>query len=98
MTVTDTNHGACEVHAGSTNSGPRRALESEDLFRFRFVTAADLSPDGRSVVFALIRTDVEANTDHTDLCLLDVETGEQRQPGVRVHRRSAAPSPPTCIW
>ncbi|MFY9809701.1 MAG: hypothetical protein WCC38_01675 [Pseudonocardiaceae bacterium] len=52
------------------------------------MTAADLSPDGRSVVFALIRTDVEANTDHTDLFLLDVETGEQRQPGVRFHRVS----------
>lgn len=36
-------------------------------------------PDGRWVVFALTRTDVEANTDHTDLILLEVDTGEQRQ-------------------
>lgn len=58
---------------------PRRAIEPDDLFRFRFVTAADLSPAGESIVFALTRTDAEANTEHTDLVLVDVETGRQRQ-------------------
>lgn len=29
--------------------GPRRPVEIDDLFRFRFVTAADLSPDGGQV-------------------------------------------------
>ncbi len=65
----------------ATGVGPdsRRAIEPDDLFRFRFVTAADLSPADDSVAFALTRTDVEANTDHTDLVLVDVETGQQRQ-------------------
>ncbi|MHA6799419.1 S9 family peptidase [Bounagaea algeriensis] len=70
-------------HHGGTANGAvpetRRAIEPNDLFRFRFVTAADLSPAGDSVAFALTRTDVEANTEHTDLVLVDVETGQQRQ-------------------
>ncbi|WP_461146117.1 prolyl oligopeptidase family serine peptidase [Salinifilum aidingensis] len=42
------------------------------------MSGADLSPDGRQVVMAVIRSDLEANTDHVDLVLLDVATGEQR--------------------
>lgn len=57
----------------------RRAIEPDDLFRFRFVTAADLSPGGHWVVFARTRTDIEANTDHSDLFLHEVATGWQRQ-------------------
>ncbi|MBQ6640305.1 MAG: S9 family peptidase [Saccharopolyspora sp.] len=56
-----------------------RPIEPDDLFRLRFATSADLSPDGESVVFALSRTDVEANTDHTDLVQVAVSSGGQRQ-------------------
>ncbi len=79
MRVTGNANLACHGQESAAAHRPQRAIEPEDLFRFRFVTAADLSPDGGSIVFALTRTDVEANTDHTDLMLLDVATGEQRQ-------------------
>lgn len=75
MTTTGTAHQGTTTDEAS--GGSRRAIESEDLFRFRFVTAADLSPDGGSVAFALTRTEAEA--DLTDVFLLDVATGEQRQ-------------------
>lgn len=64
--------------AAESSAGAARPVEPDDLFRFRFVTGADLSPDGRQVVMAVIRSDLEANTDHVDLVLLDVGTGEQR--------------------
>jgi dipeptidyl aminopeptidase/acylaminoacyl peptidase len=61
-----------------------RAITPEDLFRFRFVTAADLSPDGKQVVFAQTRIAPGENEDddeveHSDLHLLDVESGEIRR-------------------
>ena len=61
-----------------------RPIALEDLFRLRFVAAADLSPDGTRVVFALTRIAPGENEDddeveHTDLHLLDVESGEIRR-------------------
>ena len=54
-----------------------RPIAPEDLFRFRFVVAADLSPDGSRVVFAQTRIEPGEDEDddeveHTDLHLLDV--------------------------
>jgi dipeptidyl aminopeptidase/acylaminoacyl peptidase len=61
-----------------------RAIAPEDLFRFRFLTAADLSPDGSQVVFAQTRIAPGENEDddeveHSDLHLLDVESGASRR-------------------
>ncbi|HEX6951627.1 MAG TPA: S9 family peptidase [Gaiellaceae bacterium] len=61
-----------------------RAIAPDDLFRFRFVTAADLSPDGTQVVFAQTRIASGENEDddeveHSDLHLLEVESGEIRR-------------------
>jgi dipeptidyl aminopeptidase/acylaminoacyl peptidase len=63
-----------------------RPIAPEDLFRFRFVVAADLSPDGTQVVFARTRIAPGKNEDededeceHTDLHLLAVESGEIRR-------------------
>jgi dipeptidyl aminopeptidase/acylaminoacyl peptidase len=53
-----------------------RPVEPDDLFRLQFLMGADLAPDGRSAVYALARSDQAANTEHHDLYLLDVETGE----------------------
>lgn len=57
----------------------KRPVTPEDLFRLRFLMGADLTPDGSAVVYALSRTDVEANTDHTDLFVVDVASGRSRQ-------------------
>jgi dipeptidyl aminopeptidase/acylaminoacyl peptidase len=61
-----------------------RPIAPEDLFRFRFVVAADLSPDGTRVVFAQTRIAPGEEEDadeaeHTDLHLLEVESGEIRR-------------------
>jgi dipeptidyl aminopeptidase/acylaminoacyl peptidase len=61
-----------------------RPIAPEDLFRFRFLVAADLSPDGSQVVFAQTRVapgeeDDDDEVEHTDLHLLDVESGAIRQ-------------------
>ena len=61
-----------------------RQIEPEDLFRFRFVVAADLSPDGSRVVFAQTRIapgeqEEDDEVEHSDLHLLGVESGEVRR-------------------
>ncbi len=61
-----------------------RAIAPDDLFRFRFVVAADLSPDGTRVVFAQTRIapgekEDDDEVEHADLHLLDVESGEVRR-------------------
>lgn len=68
-------------HAPELTDGARtrRPIEPEDLFRFRFVTAADLAPDGSRAVFALTRTDTQAGAEYTDLVLLECATGDQHR-------------------
>jgi dipeptidyl aminopeptidase/acylaminoacyl peptidase len=61
-----------------------RPIAVEDLFSFRFVVAADLSPDGTRVVFAQTRiapgkSEDDDEAEHADLHLLDVESGEIRR-------------------
>ena len=61
-----------------------RATAPDDLFRFRFVVAADLSPDGTRVVFAQTRIapgekEDDDDVEHADLHLLDVESGAVRR-------------------
>jgi dipeptidyl aminopeptidase/acylaminoacyl peptidase len=61
-----------------------RSIVPDDLFRFRFVVAADLSADGTRVVFAQTRIapgegEDDDDVEHTDLYLLDVESGAARR-------------------
>jgi dipeptidyl aminopeptidase/acylaminoacyl peptidase len=61
-----------------------RPIAPEDLFRFRFVVAADLSADGARVVFAQTRIapgekEDDDEVEHSDLHLLDVESGAVRR-------------------
>jgi dipeptidyl aminopeptidase/acylaminoacyl peptidase len=61
-----------------------RAIAPDDLFRLRFVVAADLSPDGSRVVFAQTRIapgekEDDDEIEHADLHLLEVESGEVRR-------------------
>ena len=61
-----------------------RPIEPEDLFRFRFIVAADLSPDGSRVVFAQTRIapgekEDDDEVEHSDLYLLEVEGGSIRR-------------------
>src|ERR1041385_4273400 len=61
-----------------------RAIAPDDLFGFRFIVGADLSPDARRVVFAQTRIapgkeEKDDDVEHADLHLLDVETGATRR-------------------
>src|SRR6185437_6139724 len=61
-----------------------RPIAPEDLFRFAFVVAADLSPDETRVVFAQTRIvpgegEDADEVEHSDLHLLDVESGTVRR-------------------
>ena len=61
-----------------------RPIAPEDLFSFRFVVGADLSPDGTRVVFAQTRivpgeTEDDDEVEHSDLHLLDVGSGAIRR-------------------
>jgi dipeptidyl aminopeptidase/acylaminoacyl peptidase len=61
-----------------------RPIAPEDLFRFRFIVAADLSPDRGRVVFAQTRIvpgeqEDDDEVEHSDLHLLEVESGEIRR-------------------
>lgn len=61
-----------------------RPIAPEDLFRFKFVVAADLSPDATRVVFAQTRIapgekEDDDEVEHSDLHLLDVESGDIRR-------------------
>ncbi|MFB7087839.1 prolyl oligopeptidase family serine peptidase [Streptomyces sp. NPDC056296] len=71
------NHSA-QPDPGAGATARRRPIEPDDLFRLRFVTAADLSPDGSLVAYALTRTDSQAGVDFTDLVLHEADTGKQR--------------------
>ena len=55
------------------------AFGLDDVLGLRFVAAADLSQDGRRVVYAVTSADVEAEKDRVALHLLDVDTGARRQ-------------------
>ena len=60
------------------------SIVPDDLFRFRFVVGADLSADGTRVVFAQTRIapgegEDDDDVEHTDLYLLDVESGAARR-------------------
>ena len=61
-----------------------RPIAPDDLFRFRFVVAADLSADGTRVVFAQTRVapgeeEDDDEVEHSDLYLLEVESGTVRR-------------------
>ena len=61
-----------------------RPIAPEDLFRFRFVVAADLSADGSRVVFAQTRIapgekEEDDEAEHSDLHLLEIESGTIRR-------------------
>lgn len=61
-----------------------RPIAPDDLFRFRFVVGADLSPDGARVVFAQTRIapgkeEGDDEVEHADLYLLEVESGAIRR-------------------
>jgi dipeptidyl aminopeptidase/acylaminoacyl peptidase len=57
----------------------KRNVVPEDLFRMKFISGADLSPDGKRAAYALTTTDTEKDKDFSAIWLLDIASGESRQ-------------------
>src|SRR5262249_5412890 len=58
----------------------RRPMQTEDLFRFKRVADPQISPDGRTVAYALTTVDPENNRSSSNLWLAPADgTGEPRQ-------------------
>jgi dipeptidyl aminopeptidase/acylaminoacyl peptidase len=57
----------------------KRPISVEDLFRFRRVADPQVSPDGKSVVYALTTVDLEHNRSSTNLWLVPTAVGKPRR-------------------
>jgi dipeptidyl aminopeptidase/acylaminoacyl peptidase len=57
----------------------KRNVEMADLFRLKFITEAQLSPDGNSVIYAVQTIDGEKEEVHQALWMMCLETGETHQ-------------------
>src|SRR5262249_39449347 len=51
----------------------RRSMQIDDLFRFKRVSAPQISPDGKMVVYAVATVDLENNRSSTNLWLASTE-------------------------
>jgi dipeptidyl aminopeptidase/acylaminoacyl peptidase len=56
----------------------KRPFEIEDLFRFQFISEAQLSPDGERVVYSLLRLDEKKDIQCSELWLLDLQSGKAK--------------------
>lgn len=58
-----------------------KTITPEDLFQFKFLQDVKLSPDGKMIVYVVIRTEKigPGEEDQSDIWLLSLETGESRK-------------------
>ena len=57
----------------------KRHITAEDLYRLRLITASEISPDGRHVVFSLQRVDRTSEKKHSNLWVVPTRGGRARQ-------------------
>ena len=71
---------ATVIAASSLSAQPAaQPFTASDLVRLKRLSDPQVSPDGRYVAFVLSETDLDANKRPTDLWLIDLETGAERQ-------------------
>ncbi|MEM5773385.1 MAG: S9 family peptidase [Anaerolineaceae bacterium] len=61
-----------------TETKEKKIASLDDLFKLQALTAAQLSPDGKTVVYCVVRQEGEKRETKAGLWLLDVETGASR--------------------
>jgi dipeptidyl aminopeptidase/acylaminoacyl peptidase len=57
----------------------KRPVEIDDLFRLKFITEAQLSPDGKQVIYGVSHVDTEEMEEYAALWMLSLDTNEIRQ-------------------
>ena len=57
----------------------RRAISQDDLFRFRFLLQAQLSPDGESIVYALSNQGPDEDEEYAAIWILSLATDVHTQ-------------------
>jgi len=60
-------------------SESKRSFESDDLFRFQYITEAKLSPDGKQAVYVLMKQDTADEKEYSALWRVDIESGQHKQ-------------------
>jgi len=55
---------------------PKRTIQPDDLYRFRFLQNAKLSPDYQSVAYCVSRVNVEIDDEFMDIFLLSLDSGD----------------------
>lgn len=68
----------------------KRLVEPMDLFRLNFIAQAQVSPSGKTAVYALQTTDPVKEEDYSSLWLLNLESGEAHPLTSGAYRDSAA--------
>ncbi|MEE9616263.1 MAG: S9 family peptidase [Anaerolineae bacterium] len=56
-----------------------RTVKPEDLFQLKFLQDGQLSPDGKTIAYAVSHIDAEKEEEYAAIWLLSLETGESRQ-------------------
>jgi len=56
-----------------------RTVKPEDLFRLKFLQDGQLSPDGKTIAYAVSHVDAEKEEEYAAIWLLSLETGKSRQ-------------------
>ncbi len=62
-----------------TDLNQTKTVQPEDIFKFKFLTNAAISPDGEKIVYSVFTTDLEKEKDFVTLFLTDLKTGTTRQ-------------------
>jgi len=57
----------------------KRLVEPADLFRLKFITEAELSPDGERAAYTVTHVDPEKDKEYSAIWMLTLATGEMRQ-------------------
>ncbi|MFN8528851.1 MAG: S9 family peptidase [Anaerolineae bacterium] len=57
----------------------QRLVEPADLFRLKFITEAELSPDGERIAYTITRVDAEKEQEFAAIWMLNLSTGDNRQ-------------------
>ncbi len=60
-------------------SEEKRTVEAADLFRLKFVTGGQLSPDGKYAAYSLTHVDADKETEYSAIWLMNIASGEARQ-------------------